>query len=287
MIDLQARLVEALDRHGRLAIAVSGGVDSMTLAYVAHRFARGPISMVHACSPAVPASATDRVRRYAESEGWRLSVVDAGEFSDPSYRANPIDRCYFCKSCLYERIRAQTDGAIASGANVDDLEDYRPGLQAAAERLIVHPFIECGIGKAGIRSLAHQYGLEDLAELPAQPCLASRIETGIGIDADDLAFVDLVERDLKVHVDEDLRTRFGHHSPMSTAAALRCRITRDGVAIEVAGVSDQAVEAITVAAQHLCADAGRHFAGVRPYRRGSAFLKTPVAAELDAKPGPG
>src|SRR5262245_32919327 len=130
----QARLVKALDRHAALSVAVSGGVDSMTLAYVAHRFSRGSVSMVHAVSPAVPVAATARVRDYAEREDWNLQVVGAGEFDDPRYRANPVNRCYFCKVNLYDRIRGLSGSAIASGANLDDLGDYRPGLTAAAER---------------------------------------------------------------------------------------------------------------------------------------------------------
>ena len=101
--------------------------------------------MFHATSPAVPLSATSRVRRYAELHGWNLLVAGTGEFSDARYRNNPVDRCYFCKSNLYDRIRSMIQGTIASGANTDDLADYRPGLTAAAERAIVHPLVDAGI----------------------------------------------------------------------------------------------------------------------------------------------
>ena len=104
--------------------------------------------MLHAVSPAVPPHATARVRAHAERHGWALTVADAGEFDDPRYRANPVDRCYFCKSNLYDRIRSVTEGTVASGTNLDDLGDYRPGLKAAAERGVVHPFVEAGIDKA-------------------------------------------------------------------------------------------------------------------------------------------
>ena len=111
-----------------LAIAVSGGVDSMTLAHAAHRAGPPGLLVVHALSPAVPAEATARVRDHATRFGWRLTEVDAGEFADPEYRANPVNRCYFCKTNLYDRIAHVTEGPIASGANLDDLGDYRPGL---------------------------------------------------------------------------------------------------------------------------------------------------------------
>ena len=121
----------------------------MTLAAFAHRLwlsgGMGSVEMIHAVSPAVPPAATERVRMRAEREGWRLTVTGAGEFDDPRYRDNPVNRCYFCKTNLYDRIRTLTAGAIASGANLDDLGDYRPGLLAASERAIVHPYIEAGI----------------------------------------------------------------------------------------------------------------------------------------------
>ena len=78
----------------------------MTLAYIAHRFSRSAVGMLHAVSPAVPPHATARVRSHAERWGWALTLADAGEFEDPRYRANPVDRCYFCKSNLYDRIRS-------------------------------------------------------------------------------------------------------------------------------------------------------------------------------------
>ena len=146
-----AALRQAIERHAALAIAVSGGVDSMTLAHFARRETAARVIMVHAASPAVPPRATARVRDHAARFGWDLIVTDAGEFADPSYRANPVNRCYFCKTNLYERIRRITDARIASGANLDDLDDYRPALLAAKEHGVVHPFIEAGFAKAAVR----------------------------------------------------------------------------------------------------------------------------------------
>lgn len=253
----QARLIDALFGYGPLTIAVSGGVDSMTLATLAHR-AGAPVRMAHAVSPAVPPAATARVRSYAAREGWALSVVEPGEFADPDYLANPVNRCYFCKSRLYDRIAEPSAGLIASGANTDDLGDYRPGLLAASERQVVHPFVDAGIGKAVIRALAARHGLGDIAELPAQPCLASRVETGIGIDPADLSFIDRVEE----------RLRAAHGS----GRTLRCRITRAGVVVELAADLMGAARPIGDTVAALCAAEGRVFAGCRPYRRGSAFL---------------
>src|SRR5690242_845513 len=116
-------IAAVLREIGPAVVAVSGGVDSMTLAHLAVRLARSGVEVVHAVSPAVPAAATARVRQHAERFGWRLTVLDAGEFTDPRYRANPVDRCYFCKANLYGVIAGRFAGALLSGTNRDDLGD--------------------------------------------------------------------------------------------------------------------------------------------------------------------
>lgn len=258
--ELQARLVAALDRHPALAVAVSGGVDSMLLAYVAHRHARTEMTAVHARSAAVPAEATARVEAHAARHGWTLWLVDAGELADPAYRANPVDRCFFCKTNLYRRIAAATGRTIASGTNLDDLGDFRPGLAAARDHGVVHPFVEARLTKADIYALAAALGLDDLAALPAQPCLASRVETGIPVDADTLGFIEAAERDLA--------------QALPDAGALRCRVTAAGVMVECERLPEGAARTLAVARMaQLCAAAGRRFAGIRPYRRGAAFLR--------------
>ena len=261
-VDALARLVAALDAYPRLALAVSGGVDSMTLAHVAHRLSRTPTTMYHAHGPAVPKAAGERVAAHANRQGWSLVTIDAGEIADERYRANPVDRCYWCKTHLYSRIRAVTTDPIASGTNTDDLSDYRPGLRAAKERDVVHPYVDAGIDKATVYAIAAHLGLDDLERLPAQPCLSSRVETGIVIDERDLAFIDSVERTLA--------------SRLGLDRVLRCRLTHAGVVIEIADVTDAALAATArEVAQHACGAANRTFAGVRSYVRGAAFLKAP------------
>jgi uncharacterized protein len=256
-------IASVLGEIGEAVVAVSGGVDSMTLAHLAARHARANIAMVHAVSPAVPAAATARVRAHAERFGWRLSVLDAGEFADPRYRANPVNRCYFCKANLYGVIAARFAGVILSGTNRDDLGDFRPGLRAAAEQGVRHPFVEAGICKAEIRALARALQLDDLSELPAAPCLSSRIETGVAIAAADLALVEAVE--------EMLRQALG---PID----LRCRVGHRGVRIELGedGLTQfLAADAIPIkrAIEERVNRAGHRFLGYGPYRRGSAFLR--------------
>lgn len=256
---IPAALRETICLHPVLAVAVSGGVDSMVLAHVVHDHTPTRLVAFHAVSPAVPAAATARVREHAARSGWDLRLIDALELASPAYRANPVDRCFYCKSSLYGRMRHLTDLPMASGTNLDDLGDYRPGLVAASENKVVHPFVEAKLHKSDIYALAQRLGLDDLAALPAQPCLASRIETGIGVDAGTLAFIERVELRLA--------------EMMPQAQALRCRITAPGVAVEADPLPDAALQArISEEIGELCRAAQRPYAGLRAYRRGSAFL---------------
>ncbi|AUH35104.1 adenine nucleotide alpha hydrolase [Paracoccus tegillarcae] len=254
-------LRDALRRHPRLVLAVSGGVDSMTLAHAAHHvLGVDRVAVCHAVSPAVPDLATRRVQDHAARNGWRLHLLEAGEFADPNYLKNPVNRCYFCKSNLYDRIAASVAGSIASGANLDDLNDFRPGLKAADERRICHPFVEAGLRKADIRALARAFGLDDISELPAQPCLASRIETGLTVTPEDLAFVQQVETALDA---------------LAPRATLRCRVVAGGIRLELSPdlIADTGLhQRMSATARDLCDTAGRALLSVTPYQRGSAFL---------------
>jgi uncharacterized protein len=222
MTDLLARIETALAAIGPAVIACSGGIDSTLLALVAHRRAAGSVVVAHAVSPAVPAEGKERVRDLAASEGWDLRTVRSGEFEDESYLSNPVNRCYFCKSNLYSSLEAVTaelgeSGTILSGANTDDLGEYRPGLIAASEKGVRHPWIEAGFGKAEIRALARELDLP-FAELPASPCLASRLYTGTRVTASRLK---------AVHDGEALvKARTG-------LAVVRCRVREDVMLVEV------------------------------------------------------
>ena len=255
----QNRLAEILRQAGPLAVAVSGGVDSMTLSAFAKRTVGTAASMIHAVSPAVPQAATKRVRQLANAEGWELRVLDAGEFEDETYLANPANRCFFCKTNLYGAIAKVASGVLMSGTNLDDLEDWRPGLAAAREHGVRHPFVEAGFSKADVRTLAAALDLGEIAELPASPCLSSRVETGLRIDPAMLALVDRVE----THV----RARFD-------IATVRCRIRPSGPELHIDPVFLEAASADTLENLRLeTAKAAGRAIDIGPYVRGGAFLR--------------
>jgi uncharacterized protein len=252
-----------------MAVAVSGGVDSMTLAVVAHRV-NPETQIFHAISPAVPAQATDRVRHHAAIEGWQLNIIDAGEMSDPQYLANPANRCYFCKTNLYDAVVANTELSVASGTNMDDLGDYRPGLVAAEEHQVCHPYVDVGMDKATLRAVADELGLDDLKDLPAAPCLSSRVTTGIAIDANLLPVVNQVEEGLWRLLSGKLALE-----------GVRCRIREHAVAIQIEShESFDSQASIFVQATQFVTDTFVQ-AGypdqvaeilIEPYEKGSAFL---------------
>ena len=264
MSETLTRLESIIAGIGPLGVAVSGGVDSMTLAVVAHRVLGAEARMLHAVSPAVPADATARVKVYAERQGWQLNILDAHEFADPNYMANPHDRCFYCKTNLYATMANTVDCQLVSGTNRDDLGDYRPGLRAAATHAVQHPYVEAGMDKAAVRAVARELALDDLAELPASPCLSSRVETGIAIDPRALSAIYRVEKLV--------------HSRLAPGT-VRCRLRADTVAIELDTNSIANLDAATATAlrgeiRQLVDAAGiEHPVSFERYRMGSAFLR--------------
>jgi len=199
------KLNALLQEMGNCVVACSGGTDSLLLATVAHRTLPDGCLVAHAVTPAVPKEDTERVRKNAAREGWQIRVVEPAEFSDENYLSNPVNRCYFCKSNLYTALiplakelakDSSIPASVLSGANCDDLSEFRPGLEAAREHGIRHPFLEAGMDKSDIRSLAHSLNLP-FADLPASPCLSSRLYTGTRVTPERLAAVNFTEGKVK------------------------------------------------------------------------------------------
>jgi uncharacterized protein len=249
-------------------IACSGGIDSLLLSTIACRMGTGNVLVAHAISPAVPQTATARVRKFAAQEGWQLHILTSGEFIDPKYLENPANRCYYCKSHLYFSLRGITiemdagpSACLLSGANIDDLREYRPGLEAAKEFGVRHPFIEAGMGKREIRILARELGLP-FSELPASPCLASRLYTGTEVTQ---------ERLRAVEAGEDLiRSRWG-------IGIVRCRLRENDMLIEVpledqAKIDSTLLDQIFASTTEILPQIESVRLDPRPYKSGRAFL---------------
>jgi len=241
-----ARLHAVLDDVPHRIIACSGGIDSLLLAVVAHGAAPETTTIAHTVTPAVPGDGTARVVAHAERAGWDLRVVRSGEFDDEAYLSNPTDRCYHCKTNLYDAIDTLRDGipvtrrrsndatlgaVVLSGANLDDLGEYRPGLAAAAEHFVRHPYVEARITKTEIRAVARLLDLAE-ADLPASPCLASRLYTGTRVTPSRLRAIEAGEA--------LVRERTG-------VTVVRCRVRDDAVLVEVADTDRALVDSDVLA----------------------------------------
>ncbi|MDP6977466.1 MAG: ATP-dependent sacrificial sulfur transferase LarE [Myxococcota bacterium] len=198
--DKQARLYEALRDTGGLAIAFSGGVDSSYLAYAARQVLAERCLAVTALSPSYPAVQREMAEKIAGEFDIPHRFIEANEMDNPDYRANRADRCYHCKTELFDRIADVMAGLdfakVAYGINRDDTDDFRPGHKAAHEHAVLAPLLDADLGKEEIRALSREAGLPT-AELPASACLASRLAYGTQVTSERLDQVERGEQALR------------------------------------------------------------------------------------------
>jgi pyridinium-3,5-biscarboxylic acid mononucleotide sulfurtransferase len=185
---------------GSAIVGFSGGVDSSLVAALAFRALGTRALAITALSPALATGELDGARQVAAAIGIRHETILTSELAREGYRRNGRDRCYHCKTELYDCLSAVAArrgyAAVLSGANADDVGDWRPGLRAAEEHGVIHPLLEAGVGKDEVRGLARALGVPS-ADKPASPCLASRIPYGTAVDPATLGQIDRAELALK------------------------------------------------------------------------------------------
>ena len=209
-------LLARLESSGPLLVAYSGGVDSAYLAWAAHRALGAKAIAVTAESPSYPRSHRVAAESFAREVGFAHRFVATLEVENPDYARNPSDRCYFCKSELFdvlERLRAELGfRSVAYGINLDDRGDFRPGHRAAEEHRVLSPLLDAALGKAEIRALSRHAGLA-CAELPASACLSSRIPYGMEVTPEKLSQIDRAEDALREIGFRQVRVR--HHGELA------------------------------------------------------------------------
>jgi pyridinium-3,5-biscarboxylic acid mononucleotide sulfurtransferase len=222
-----ARLKEEISRCGSALVAFSAGVDSTLVLAVAREVLGDGAVALTAHSPSVPQAEREEARRIAAGLGVRHLERDSREQEDPRYRANPIDRCYYCKSELYrlceEAARAEGLAAVLDGFNADDRRDHRPGHAAAEEHRVRSPLALAGLTKDEVRAWSDAYGLPTW-DKPQMACLASRIPYGTPVTPERLAQVERAEGGLRALGFRDVRVR--HHGDIGRVELGEAEIAR-------------------------------------------------------------
>ncbi|HEY1067799.1 MAG TPA: ATP-dependent sacrificial sulfur transferase LarE [Pirellulales bacterium] len=237
-----AALVALLKPLERCVIAFSGGVDSAVVAQAAFLALGDRAVAVTADSESLPTEELAGAVRTAAAIGILHRVVRTREIDRAGYRANTGDRCYHCKSELYDQLAVVTaeigDAAVLNGANLDDVGDYRPGMRAAKERGVRSPLIELSLNKADVRAIARFWGVSAW-DKPASPCLASRIAYGQEVTPERLTQIEEGERflhslglrtvRLRMHAEGIARIE----APLDVLPALAAPETRDRLVAEL------------------------------------------------------
>jgi pyridinium-3,5-biscarboxylic acid mononucleotide sulfurtransferase len=231
-------LLRVLGEMPSCAVALSAGVDSTLVAKAAVLALGDRAVAVTGVSPSLPAGELDEAKRLAARIGIRHEVIATEELDNEDYTRNAPDRCYHCKTELYDQMTGVAErlgvAMLVNGANLDDLGDYRPGMTAATEHQVRSPLVECGITKAEVRQLAQHWNLP-VWDKPAAPCLSSRIAYGEAVTPERLAMIDRAEQYLRSCGLRTVRVRYHRGDlarlevPLEAVAPLCHPPTRDAV----------------------------------------------------------
>ena len=216
MVDSKSLVLELEDwfiKIEKALIALSGGIDSSLVAFVARKILgdENTVAVISA-SASVKVKELRDAKRFCDMYNIHLDEIDAREIDNSSYRENPLNRCYFCKSALYTELEAlaskkYTGFTVLNGNNYSDLGDFRPGLKAAEQFRVMSPLAECHFSKEDIRRVAKFYGLPNWNK-PASPCLSSRFPYGESISEAKLKMVEKAEDVLNDFGFDDVRVRY-------------------------------------------------------------------------------
>ena len=209
-------LVDILSKMDRVIIAYSGGVDSAFLAAVANEVLGSSALSVTAVSPSLAPSELEEAESLAQDLGLNYRTINTNEIDREDYSANNPDRCFFCKDELYSHLikfcGEENYNFVVNGTNVDDLGDYRPGLDAATQYGVRSPLVEANLKKKDIRVLSREMGLPTW-DKPAQACLSSRIPYGTMVTVAALTTIAKAEKYLRTKGFKQLRVR--HHESIA------------------------------------------------------------------------
>jgi pyridinium-3,5-biscarboxylic acid mononucleotide sulfurtransferase len=215
VITKEERLRELFRTLESVIVAYSGGVDSSYVAYVANAELGARAVCITGQSASLPSYQNGEIDRVVQSFGFNHEIINTDELDLPGYRANNGDRCYFCKDELYGKLesvaRSRGIDHIVDGSTVDDLNDYRPGRQAAKQHAVRSPLIEVGMNKDEVRELSRRAMLPTW-DKPASPCLSSRIAYGTTVTIERLEKVDRGEEILREFGFSEFRVR--HHDTL-------------------------------------------------------------------------
>ncbi len=227
------RALEVLDQRLRslpgAVVAFSGGADSAMLVHASQRILDDRVLAVTARSPSLPAIELAEAEAFCKGHGIRHMVIDTHELDRSGYRRNSSDRCYFCKTELFEAMAEHLEGLgeadwpVLFGAITDDAGDHRPGARAARERGVLAPLADSGISKVGVRRYSAEHGLET-ADKPSFACLASRIPYGTPVDSDTLRRLEQAEDLLRELGFSQFRVR--HHGAIARVELLPTDLLR-------------------------------------------------------------